>query len=108
MTRPLGLAANFGLPSVLLQGKPGSAKPGSAKPFPRFCRAGCAAALGCLAKDAAKDVVASHSPSRKVISNLAVSSSALISDFVLESFHLGKKSVELVFSFGVHVSFLPF
>lgn len=47
-------------------------------------------------------------PLRKVIPNIAVSTSALILDFVLESFHLGKKSMKLVFSSGVHVSFLPF
>lgn len=47
-------------------------------------------------------------PLQKVIPSIAVPTSALILDFVLESFHLGKKSMKLVFSFGVHVSFLPF
>lgn len=47
-------------------------------------------------------------PLQKVVSNIAVSSSALILDFVLDSFHLGKKSMQLVFSFVVHASFLPF
>lgn len=47
-------------------------------------------------------------PLQKVIPSIAVPTSALSLDFVLESFHLGKKSMKLVFSFGVHVRFLPF
>lgn len=38
-------------------------------------------------------------PLQKVISNIAVSSSAFLLDLVLESFLLGKKSTQLVFSF---------